>query len=303
MSTKPALNTLCRPCSLLLLVALGLTSACGSPSAPPVAALKVDLRDRQLPYPEWRTVSLSWTPAADLPAGSAPVCFVHLRSIDGKVVRTFDHTLPDGWQVGQPLRYDIQLYQSALAPALAPGEYQLLVGLYDAASGGRWPLAVEGADETGRRAYRVGSLEVPQSTPDAPRFTFSEEWQAPEEGQDSQVLARRWLTRHATLQVSDLDVPGSLWLRLHLPPPQDPQADLVLDAPDQAPALTISSSCSDATHSLEPTGIHQLVLPVYAAPGSTGCQIELTANYAVRLPDGELRSAAMEVLSWTSAQL
>lgn len=316
-------------------------NGCGGPPPEPVAELRLEEAEWRLPYPEWRTLTLAWTPRQELSA-DAVWCFVHLKDDAGEVVRTFDHEVRGDWQVGEELRYELTLFQSVLAPGLAPGAYSVELGLYDPASGERWPLRIESAsaEPVGQRAYRVAQLDVPQATPDAPRLTFSTGWTPPAAGTDRQILARRWLSGEGQLTVGDLDVPGSLWMRLRVPEPEAAGTIRLLDdAVGGQPRLELTSTCTGRVHNLDVPGVHELVLPVYAAApqkvlggkdddgvetgfgiggrdtgfgaagvavagAATSCELQFWANYVVELEPGRPpRSVALEALSWTAAQL
>ncbi len=328
-----------------VLVVAGFTllfvAGCAGPPPEPVAELRLEEAEWRLPYPEWRTLTFVWTPRQELPAPSV-WCFVHLKNEAGEVVRTFDHEVRGDWQLGEELRYELTLFQSILAPGLAPGAYRVELGLYDPASGDRWPLQIEGhgVEPLDRQAYQVAVLDVPQATPDAPRLTFSTGWTSPAPGTDRQILARRWLSGEGQLTVGDLDVPGSLWMRLRVPEPDTAGTIRVLDdgAGDQ-PRLELTSTCTGRVHTLDVPGVHQLVLPVYAtaprtvrsaadddgveasfgigrsvgglgaggsaiAGAATSCELQFWANYVIELEPGRPpRSVALEALSWTAAQL
>src|SRR6202049_2204499 len=141
----------------LLLCAAG----CQRKVSVPVS-LDVQPLSTTLPYPQLATVHLTWTPGAASGEGDAPsepLVFLHLLGAKDQVLRTFDHPFPQRWLAGAPVSYDVKLYQSALAPPLAPGKYRLSVGLYDH-SGKRW--ALDGLGEPVRRQeYKAAEGEVP----------------------------------------------------------------------------------------------------------------------------------------------
>jgi hypothetical protein len=182
----------------LLGTALILASSC-RPSAP-VASLRVSPATVRLGHPESAPLHFAWLPAIgpDNMKGALTV-FVHLLDERRAVRRTFDHPFPQPWVAGKPVSYDLELYQSALAPGLPPGSYAVTAGLYDPSSGSRWAVDAGGA-ELGRREYRVGTVEVPPPDPAAvPRFEFAGEWGPVEPDPSVQILARRRLHGPATL--------------------------------------------------------------------------------------------------------
>jgi hypothetical protein len=154
-----------------------------------VGSLHASLASQRLGYPETVPLHFEWIPAAPLvdPAGS-PTVFVHLIDDHGALRRTFDHPFPQGWNVGRPVAYDIDLYQSALAPPLPKGRYVLTAGLYDPPRQTRWRL--EAGAEAGKREYRIGELDVVE--PGA--------WGPSEPDASLQILSRRRLLGPATLR-------------------------------------------------------------------------------------------------------
>jgi hypothetical protein len=93
--------------------------------------------------PEQITLSVHWSVESTPPANYS--AFVHLISPDGEMVAQgdappMDNLLPTGlWRAGDHL---VDSYQIDLPLALPPGEYTIMIGLYDAA--GRVPAS--GAD-------------------------------------------------------------------------------------------------------------------------------------------------------------
>ncbi|MCC6798695.1 MAG: hypothetical protein IT325_01150, partial [Anaerolineae bacterium] len=108
-------------------------------------------------------VRLTWLgPAPD--AGDA-ILFVHLYNdreappvAQADDARSGGGALPPGnWLPG--VRRDIVTLR--LPPNLAPGEYALAIGLYDAASGRRLPASGAGADASGR--LFIGNVLIQES--------------------------------------------------------------------------------------------------------------------------------------------
>src|SRR5262245_39249838 len=111
------------PIALAVVSLAGWLAGCGGPQTP-VAQLTVEPRQVTLPPAQVRPLRLTWTPSAAL-EGEEPTVFIHLLDADSKVVRTFDHSFPERWREGTPVSYDVDLYQSALAPPLPAGQYRL----------------------------------------------------------------------------------------------------------------------------------------------------------------------------------
>jgi hypothetical protein len=291
--------------SLVLLVTFG----CAAPDADPVARLEVDEQTVELPFPEWRSLRLTWTPQKEIPRSGPLLVFLHLLGDDGKLVRTFDHPLEGDWVPDQPLSYEVRIFQSALGPPLEPGDYTLTAGLYTS-DGERFPLVVGDGEARSprRREYTLATVSVPEVSPDAPGFAFANNWGALETGEDAQILGRRWLEDDGVIRVLNLEVPGSVWMRLRIPA-EDGASNgsgrtLALRDAGQAPTLEVASSCSGAVRILEVPGTHEEVLPVFPQAESPECSLRLSANY--RLVDAAtLREdvAALEIIAWTPAEL
>src|ERR1700680_2688770 len=87
----------------------------------PVARLDVQPRSLSLPSGYVTAIHLNWTPLRPLEGDSAALTvFVHLLDGQGKLLRTFDRAFPQPWTEGSTVSHDIRVYQSALAPPLAP---------------------------------------------------------------------------------------------------------------------------------------------------------------------------------------
>ena len=287
---------------LALLPALFLAGSCRR-AKDPVARLEVTPARLRLAYPEVRDLHLAWEPAAPLGEGRPrPIVFVHLLDAGGRVVRTFDHPFPEDWTPGVAVEYDVEIYQSALGPALPAGTYPLTVGLYQA-GGERWPLevaAIAGVDR-GRREYAVGTVEVPEPAAGRPRFDFLGDWAVVVAGADSQVLAYRWLQGQGSIAVADPPGPGRVQLALDLPGSADPSTLLVLTGDAQTATVLVTTSCGDAMACVSGAGRHWVEVPIgAAAAGATGaCEVKLTPSfYLVTTGSPVRRAATLEVLGW-----
>jgi len=209
----------------------------------PVAALRASTQTLVLPYPQRASLELSWRPLGPLgeTAGS-PMVFAHLVDREGRVRRTFDHPFPDTWTAGSEVTYPLHLDQSAVAPPLPPGTYDLTMGLY-AAQGRRWSLDVEGA-EVDDQEYALVEVTIPRPVTPTPRFEFSGGWTAPQDTGTRQVVATRWLGGDdAELAIWGHDWPGEAVLSFSIPRLQEPEFRLRTLAPDTAPAVAVESDC------------------------------------------------------------
>lgn len=264
-------------------------------------SLDVQPRSITLPYPQLATVHLTWTPAAASGEGdtpSEPLVFLHLLGAKDQVLRTFDHPFPQRWLPGSPVSYDVKLYQSALAPPLAPGKYRLGVGLYDR-NGKRW--ALDGLGEPVRRQeYRAAEIEVPPQ-PAGPRLEFSRTWLQLEAGSDKQVVARRWLSEQpGEIRVEAIPGPGTLWLSFRIPPGDGASQKLIYhDASTNTPAVVIRDSCGAVETGISGPGPHEVEMPI-ETPGAEGaCRITMVPNFHVVFPDRPApRSVSLENVAW-----
>lgn len=284
---------------LLLVLPLSF-SGCGGDDAAPVAEVSVAPNSLSLPFPELHTVRLTWQPSAPLDGFTGtPTVFVHLLDERDEVVRTFDHAFPGRWREGVPTTYELDLYQSTLAPALPKGRYRLTLGLAGEGKQ-RWPLGGLG-EPIARREYLAAEVEVPAppaNKKSGPRFTFSEQWMPAEPGGDRQVLARRWLTQTGGLRVAGLRQPGSVWLVLRIPTSETAGAVNVQGG--GMPAVKLEGSCGGFEASISGPGIHEVEMPVVDPPKNGQCRVTLRPNFTFGSPG---RSVALENVAWAPSRL
>lgn len=282
----------------LLAVLLGCDDA-----PPPVADLAIEPTESTLGFPDFTKLSMRWEVKAPLgETEGEPLVFVHLLDKPGSVIRTFNHPLRFEWQPGRRSEYEITLFQSALAPPLAPGSYLLSIGLYDT-SGRRWPLDVAG-EEVDRFEYHAGDISVVDETAETPRFFFSPSWMAIEGGMDRQILARRWLVGEGTIRVSEIKKPGTTLMVFNIPAPLSGSEELILDEGAEQPTLKVLSNCGETEISASGLGTHEIELPVTAdADGRVPdeCEIVIRPNFRFLAIDTlGRRSVSLEVLAWSS---
>lgn len=272
-------------------------------AAPVAGRLDVEPRTVTLPYPQVAPIRLTWTPAP--PAGGealvAPLVFLHLLDANGGLLRTWDHPFPQAWVAGTPVGYDVKLYQSALAPPLAPGRYRLSVGIYDR-SNHRWPL--EGLGKPlWHQEYQAAEVVVPAQAPSL-QLTFSPAWQPLEPGSDKQVLARRFLgDQPGEIRLDGIPGPGTVWMTFRIPPGNAPDEKLVFhDAGTNTQAAVVRCSCGSVETGISGPGAHEVEMPVDAAAAGAGCRITLTPNFHITNPNRQQPwSVALQVLSWIPA--
>lgn len=153
--------------------------------------------------------------------------FVHAVDSGGKRVWTSDHLPPEPtttWKPGSVIEYTRRMTIPRSAPL---GSVTLQVGLYSPASGTRLTLA---GTDSGRHAYRVGSLEVlpeQSSTSDA---GFVDGWWDVEAPEDAQGVEWRWTKRTAMLSI------------------RNPRADAVLVIDADQPIETGNSAVQVEVH-------------------------------------------------------
>lgn len=293
-------KSLLLPISFCLLAAL---AGCGDDAAPPpVGQLEVSPKTFRLGAGEIKTVSLKWTPTAPLEElKGSPTVFVHLLDDSGEVVRTFDHALPQTWTVGTPISYDIDVFQSAIAPPLPPGKYRLTVGLFDQENK-RWALAGLG-EEIAKREYLAASVDVTAETT-LPRLEFPPMWMPAEEGGDRQVVARRWLTTQGAIRFFDVKNPGKAWMMVRIPDGAGPGQRLVVDDGSNTPTVVIRSFCGDVSMSLSGPGFHTFEIDVKGQPpgDAQACRVLFAPNFHLVTPDSPAhRSVSLENLAWRAA--
>jgi hypothetical protein len=294
----------------------------------PVAELEAQPAELRLDYPRFAVLTLTFRITGERPGGPGPlpIVFVHLLDGAGTVVRTFDHPFPAAWRGGATVSDSVTLYQSALAPPLAPGRYRLTVGLYDPER--RWPLA--GGEEADRREYVAAAVAVGGADPDVPSFHFSESWLPPQPRGEVQILTHRWLSGEGRIRLTGIRQAGTLWLRLRIPPPQFEGFTMTLAAGAAQPAVLVSSGCAGEEVSLSGSGTHDVSLrvdPIEAkkAPAPSGekeapqkaaadvpeedaggaCEISLRPNFSFTSTSGAQalrQSVALEVLAWGAPQ-
>lgn len=294
----------------LALPALTLVGACAG-DGDPVARLVVEPNTVELGYGRFEDLEFEWRPIADLGSAAGPVrVFVHLLGDQGRVVRTFDHRLPDDWRPGQPVSYPVRLYQSLLAPALAPGDYILSAGLYDE-GGQRWSLETE-AEPVARQEYEVARVTIPDRGADGPRLGFSQEWRPAQPGNDRQVVATRRLSGDGSIQVDRIVTAGVLWLEVDIPlatleAPRvfesNPHAQSQTDENEAGEAATnrrttgetvelrVRYECSGFESTMTGEGGFQFAIEVAPNPaGSEPCTLDFDANSHLELATDETES-------------
>jgi hypothetical protein len=276
------------PMSIAVLLA-GVLASGSCRRSTPVATVKMEPASVELAHPFVAPLTFRWSPTAPLDGlAGKPRVFVHVLDGGRRLLRTFDHPLPEAWTPGRPQSYEIELYQSAIADKLPPGAYEITVGLYDDHGKTRWPLATDG-EEVGRREYRLGSLVSPAADPPAPRFEFSGGWLPVEPGSSKQVVARRCLRGEGRISVLTAPSGGTVRVAASILSAEGSSAGSV------AGAWRISATC--ARESLEVSGreMQWVDFPVAAEAAAPSCEIRFTPP--IDSPD----PLCLEVLAWRPA--
>lgn len=283
------------PAIALLLLAL---SACGGPGEP-VARLSLEpSATLTLPYPGRDRLDVMWQPMEALEG--TPHVFVHVIGQPGEVLRTYDHPFPGDWSPGQEVESTIELWQSALAPPLAPGSYELTVGLYSLESGQRWLLEVPGR-EVDQGEYAVARVEVPPPPAQAgPEVAFSEGWLPLEPTGDRQLFAVRWLgAGEGWITLSGLDAPTTLALTVEIPRLEGAGLRLLLDEGTDVPRVTLTSECGGEVCTLEGLGRHEVALTLVPPEPGGRCAVRIEPQF-VLLDEATFsrRTVLLEKLLW-----
>lgn len=283
--------------SLVPLTALCLSAAGCGDKAPAVARVEVTPSTVRLGYPEIQTLHLNWQPVAPLEGVSVqPTVFLHLRDDKNEVVRTFDHPFPQKWREGTPVAYDAKLFQSLLAPPLAPGKYRLTIGLYEGKT--RWPIAGAG-EKIDKREYVAATVEVPTGAT-APSFAFSPSWLPVEDGNDKYVVARRWLNGRGVIGVKDVREAGSVWLLLRIPRGNEPNEQLQVEG-GGVPSLLVRGTCGGMETNISGPGMHEVEIQI-DGPSPTGvCRIAFVPNFTITSAvTHQVRSVSLENAAWAA---
>jgi hypothetical protein len=237
-----------------------------------------------LSHPAVAPLRFRWNPTAPLGrVAGKPRVFVHVLDGGRRLLRTFDHPLPETWTPGRPLDYEIELYQSAIAEPLAAGAYEITVGLYDDGAKKRWPLQVDG-EEVGRQEYRLATLVAPAAPAPAPTFEFSGAWRAVEPGSSKQVVARRCLDGEGRIAVGALPSAGTVRVA----------ASILASGGPAVSRWTVSASCSTQEVSVTGTDLTWVAVPLAPAEGPA-CELRFLPSVSA---GGMSQPLCLEVLAW-----
>ena len=270
------------PTSILVAVA-ALVAAPSCRRSGPVATLAIEPASVELAHPFRASLKFRWSPSAPLDGlAGKPRVFVHVLDGGRRLLRTFDHPLPEAWTPGRPQSYEIELYQSAIADKLPPGAYEITVGLYDDHGKTRWPLAT-GGEEVGRNEYRVATLVAPAADPPAPRFDFGGVWMPVEPGTSKQVVARRCLPGEGRISVHDAPSRGTVRVA----------ASIFISGTDSpGAAWKISATCSPQSIEVSGPEMEWVDFAVGSGAADPSCEIRFTP------PTTPAQPLCLEILAW-----
>ena len=183
-----------------------LTVACSKRDEGPARATPAVSLPSQATAGQSADVTYRFAVAPDAPAFSEDyVVFVHAFDESGSRVWTSDHEPPtptSQWKPGAVIEYT----RPMAIPRNARGPCTVEIGLYSPNSQERLTLSGE---SRGRRAYRVGLLDVRRST-NAPSAVYTEGFYPVETPEDAQGVEWRWSGRSGTIWLpnpkQDLDV-------------------------------------------------------------------------------------------------
>ncbi len=201
-----------------------------------------------------------------------------------QIAQTFDHLFPGSWEPGRTIQDDFDLFQSALAPPLEPGRYELSFGLYDDEWGYRWSLETPGR-RLGRREYALATVTVPAEPTPGSLFEFTGAWSSPAAGGSKQTPMRRTLQGDGTILVRGAPSAGIVRLGVAVPGS--------FAGPGEATRPAMASACTTPrTEALEP-GFHWLSVPV--APGGGPCEIHFRGTQS----RGGTDRVSLDALAWS----
>lgn len=261
---------------LTAIVMVAIMLAGCSREEPPVARLEVRPFSVVLRHGQCSAMQFRWSMLRDLEkSDGTPRVFVHMLDGSGKLARTFDHPIRWQWKSGTTHEYAIDVCQSATAPALAAGVYDVKVGIYDDRAGSRWPLETNG-EQRGNRSYLLAQISVPAEGGRLPLLQFGSGWGPAEEAGDKQVLVRRPFSASAPISVRQISEKGSFLLTLRA---EDPSAK-----------ISVSSSCGTVSNPvISGSGAHDLRIEAVAPASACEIFLNLTGG----------RRATLERIGWT----
>lgn len=268
-------------------LAAGLLAAASCGRSRPVATLAVYPVTLNLGPSGVTPLTLRWNPTGPLDGlQGKPRVFVHVLDGGRRLLRTFDHPLPESWTPGRAQRYEIELYQSVIGDPLPPGAYEMTFGLYDDGGKKRWPLVVDG-EEVGRNEYRLASL-VAEAAAAAPSFEFRGPWAPVEPGSSKQVIARRCLSAGGSIAVVGAPSPGTVRVAVSV--------DTKGIAAGSRGAWRVSASCSPETLEVSSSDLRWVGFSVTGAAGNPACEIRFEPPASAG--GSPAQSLCLEVLAW-----
>jgi len=183
-------------------------------------------------------VSYAWNVgAAAKPIQPGYQAFVHVLDPRGTVLFADDHVPvppPDRWSPGRTYSYRRTVFVPVLPYV---GEARLVMGLYSPRGGARVALA---AEDIGRRAYRVGTIElVPQT--ESIFLVYKQGWHDPEVDPENPATERTWTAQEAVVSFKNPRKDVVVYL----------EAETCLRCFPRSPTLTVSVGPAATTLPIE----------------------------------------------------
>ena len=197
----------CASISVLLIAgALG----CAPEAEPPVATPTVLMSKQRLPLGSLVEMTYRFTVAPEIqPVEGQYRVLVHFLDSEQELMWTDDHTPPTPvgeWQPSERIEYTRTIFLP-IYPYVGMGS--VAVGLYDADSGRRLPLAGEDLDQ---RSYNVATIELlPQS--ENVFVIFKDGWHLSEVLPENPTIEWQWTKKNATLAFQNPRVDSTLYLQ------------------------------------------------------------------------------------------
>jgi hypothetical protein len=270
-----------------LLVALLLTiigGGCSKPvdDATPVATPSVTLAARAVPIESPVDVTYTFVVAQGAARLSRDYrVFVHFSDSSGQQLWTDDHVPPkptSQWQPGETITYTRIMFVPKVPYT---GEATIDLGMYLAGSDERVPLS---GTVVGRRAYRVGTLDV-QPQRDSTLVLYNAGWHDAEVVPDSPGIEWRWSKGESTLQFRNPRRDIVLMMDL-----DQPQGDL--PGPQRVDVRTGSTSLDSFSLAPGERAVRRVSIPAAALGNSDNVELSLRVEPTFSpayLPGGQSR--------------
>lgn len=216
--------------ALLLCAVLAGAAGCkrSQPTAPPVATPTVTLSKDKAPVGSPLRLTYKFEVAQDARFDADYTVFLHVMEPDGEKMWQDDHSpeVPTTqWKPGQTIEYTRTIFVPNY-PYI--GEGNILIGLYNPATGTRLPL---NAEEVSNRAYRAGRLTIQPSAENL-FLLYNDGWHPTEVDPNNPAVEWQWTKKAATISFRNPRRDATLYLEF------DARTDLF--NPPQQVTLTVA---------------------------------------------------------------